>query len=75
MSKKYYMPDLDYDWFGEKPTGNYYVRRGNLAEVHSMPGRDINWEEVKQLFDAEIGRRDEFISLFLDDNCDDDMGW
>ena len=52
MSKKYYMPDQDYDWFGEKPTGNYYVRRGNITEVHSMPGKDINWEEVKQLFDA-----------------------
>ena len=74
MSKKYYMPDLDYDWFGEKPTGNYYVRRGNLTEVHSMPGKDINWGEVKQLFDAEIGRRDGFISSFLDDDYDD-MGW
>lgn len=74
MSKKYYMPDLDYDWFGEKPTGNYYVRRGNLTEVHAMPGKDINWGEVKQFFDSEIGRRDEFISSFLDDNYDD-MGW
>lgn len=65
MSKKYYMPDLDYDWFGEKPTGNLYTKRNGIIEVRALPGREINFNEVRAIFDRELLNSDNFMSDLL----------